>query len=88
MRIAYVAQHAFSHVEQHMEQSPVAYIQWRFKDGFDKEKLNSAAYKISEEEQKAIDDFNLEGIWSRRMRAGKLEYEVMTKNVREKDNKY
>ena len=88
LRIAYVAQHAFSHVEQHMEQSPVAYIQWRFKDGFDKEKLNSAAYKISEEEQKAIDDFNLEGIWSRRMRAGRLEYEVKKRHVREKDNKY
>ncbi|KAL3936082.1 MAG: hypothetical protein SGBAC_008524 [Bacillariaceae sp.] len=88
LRIAYVAQHAFHHVEQHMEQSPVAYIQWRFKDGFDKEKLDSAAYKISDEELKAIDDFGLEGIWSRRMRAGRIEYEVKKRNVREKDNKY
>merc|ERR1712070_655269 len=39
-------------------------------------------------EQEAIDAFNLEGIWSRRLRAGKLEYEVKKKNVREKDNKY
>ena len=88
LRIAYVAQHAFSHVEQHMEDSPVSYIQWRFKDGFDKEKLDSAAYKISPEEQKAIDDFGLEGIWSRRMRAGRVEYEVKKRNVPEKDNKY
>lgn len=36
LRVAYVAQHAFYHVEQHMEESPAAYIQWRFKDGFDK----------------------------------------------------
>lgn len=88
LRIAYVAQHAFSHVERHMEQSPVAYLQWRFKDGFDKEKLESEAYRITPEEQEAIDAFNLEGIWSRRMRAGKLEYEVKKWNVREKDNKY
>ncbi|KAL3912268.1 MAG: hypothetical protein SGILL_006949 [Bacillariaceae sp.] len=88
LRIAYVAQHAFYHVEQHMEQSPVAYLQWRFKDGFDKEKLESEAYRITPEEQKAIDDFSLEGIWSRRMRGGKLEYEVKKFNVREKDNKY
>lgn len=88
LRIAYVAQHAFYHVEQHMEESPVAYIQWRFKDGWDKEKMESEAYRIPPEEQKAIDDFNLEGIWSRRMRAGKLEYEVKKKNIREKDNKY
>ena len=88
LRIAYVVQHAFYHVEQHMHDSPVSYIQWRFKDGYDREKLESTAYKITEEEQKAIDDFQLEGLWSRRMRAGKLEYEVKTKNVREKDNKY
>lgn len=88
LRIAYVAQHAFSHVERHMEESPVAYLQWRFKDGFDKEKLESEAYRITPEEQEAIDAFNLEGIWSRRMRAGKLEYEVKKKHVPEKDNKY
>ena len=88
LRIAYVAQHAFYHVEQHMDQSPVAYIQWRFKDGFDKEKLESEAYRITPEEQKVIDDMMIEDIWSRRMRAGRLEYEVKKRNVPEKDNKY
>ena len=88
LRIAYVSQHAFYHVEQHIEDSPVAYIQWRFKDGFDKEKIESEAYRIPPEEQKAIDDYNLEGIWSRRLRAGVLEYEIKKKNVREKDNIY
>jgi elongation factor 3 len=88
LRIAYVAQHAFSHVEQHMEESPVAYMQWRFKDGYDREKLESEAYRISPEEQEAIDAFQIEGVWSRRMKAGKLEYEIKKKNVKEKDNKY
>lgn len=88
LRIAYVAQHAFYHVEQHMEESPVAYIQWRFKEGWDKEKMESEAYRIPEEEQKAIDDFGIEGVWSRRMRAGQLEYEVKKRNVPERDNKY
>jgi elongation factor 3 len=88
LRIAYVAQHAFSHVEQHMEDSPVGYIQWRFKDGFDKEKLDSEAYRITPEEQQGIDDFDIEGIWSRRMRAGIVEYEVKKKNIPEKKNKY
>ena len=88
LRIAYVAQHAFSHVERHMEQSPAAYLQWRFKDGFDKEKLESEAYRITPEEQIAIDEFGIEGVWSRRMRGGIMEYEIKKKNVREKDNKY
>jgi len=88
LRIAYVSQHAFFHVEQHLEDAPAAYIQWRFKDAYDKEKIGSEAYRIGEEEQKLIDDFGLEGIWSRRMRAGKIEYEVKKKNVPERDNKY
>lgn len=88
LRVAYVAQHAFHHVEQHMEESPVAYIQWRFKHGYDREKMESEAYVIPPEEQQAIDDFGLDSIWSRRMRAGKMEYEVHKKNTREKDNKY
>jgi len=88
LRVAYVAQHSFHHVEEHMQSSPAAYIQWRFKDAYDKEKLESVTYKISENEQAAIDAFGLEAIWSRRVRAGTLEYEVKKKNMREKDNKY
>jgi len=88
LRIAYVSQHAFFHVEQHTENSPVSYLQWRFKDGFDKEKIESEAFRIPPEEQKAIDEFSLEGIWSRRLRAGVLEYEIKKKHVREKDNIY
>jgi elongation factor 3 len=88
LRVAYVAQHSFFHVEEHMEVSPTAYIQWRFKDAYDKEKLESAAFKISENEQAAIDAFGLEDIWSRRLRAGRLEYEVKKRHVLEKHNKY
>jgi elongation factor 3 len=88
LRCAYVAQHSFHHVEQHIEDSPVAYIQWRFKDSYDKEKLQSEGYRITDEEKQAIEDFGLEDIWSRRLRAGKLEYEVKKRNVPEKDNKY
>mmetsp|Transcript_27735 Transcript_27735/g.34290 ORF Transcript_27735/g.34290 Transcript_27735/m.34290 type:complete len:742 (-) Transcript_27735:131-2356(-) len=88
LRIAYVSQHAFFHVEQHLEDAPAAYIQWRFKHGYDEEKINSEAFKITPEEQEAIDEFQLEDIWSRRLRAGVLEYEVKKKHVPERDNKY
>jgi elongation factor 3 len=89
LRIAYVAQHAFYHVEQHMEEAPAAYIQWRFKHGYDREKMESEAFRITPEEQQAMDDFGIEGdLWSRRMRAGQLEYEVKKVNVPERNNKY
>jgi elongation factor 3 len=29
LRLAYVAQHAFHHVEQHLDQTPAQYIWWR-----------------------------------------------------------
>lgn len=86
LRVAYVAQHSFHHVEQHTEGSPAAYIQWRFKEGYDKEKLETAAFTIGPDEQKVIDDFQLEAIWSRRMKGGVLEYEIKKKNVPERDN--
>lgn len=88
VRVAYVAQHAFYHVEQHMDQSPVSYIQWRFRDAYDKEKMESEAFRITPEEQEAINDFNLEDIWSRRLRHGKIEYEVKKKNIPEKNNMF
>lgn len=30
MRLAYVAQHAFHHIENHLEKTPNQYVQWRF----------------------------------------------------------
>ena len=52
------------------------------------EKIESEAYRITPEEQQAIDDYNLESIWSRRLRGGVLEYEIKKRNVREKANIY
>ena len=37
MRMAYVAQHAFHHLEKHMVKTPAQYIMWRFAGNEDKE---------------------------------------------------
>jgi elongation factor 3 len=50
--------------------------------------MESEGFKIGPEEQQAMKDFNLEGIWSRRIRAGVIEYEVKKLNIVEKNNKY
>ena len=88
LRIAYIAQHSFHHVEAHYEESPCAYIAWRFKESVDREKMESEGYRLSDEEKEKVQAWGLEGIWSRRMKAGRLEYEVKKRGVREKDNKY
>ena len=50
-RIAYVAQHAFHHIEQHLEMSPVEYIQWRFSGGLDKEQQAMEAAQMTDAEK-------------------------------------
>jgi len=54
LRVAYVAQHAFHHVEQHMEKSPVEYIEWRFHGGIDKEQAAKEQIQLTEEEEAAL----------------------------------
>merc|ERR1711935_608611 len=53
-RIGYIAQHAFHHIESHLEQTPNEYIRWRFEYGDDKEGLDKASMKITETDQIAI----------------------------------
>merc|ERR1712227_60743 len=53
LRMAYVAQHAFHHLEKHMTSTPVQYIMWRFAGNPDKESLEFATDKLSVDEEKA-----------------------------------
>ena len=54
-RFAYVAQHAFHHIEQHLEKSPNEYIRWRYEGGEDKEARRKVTANISEEEKKIME---------------------------------
>jgi elongation factor 3 len=40
LRLAYVAQHAFQHLEQHIKKTPTDYILWRFAGNDDKESVD------------------------------------------------
>jgi len=51
MRFAYVAQHAFHHLEAHLEKTPVEYILWRYSGGYDKELAAQDTLKYTEEEK-------------------------------------
>lgn len=56
MRMAYVAQHAFHHVEQHLDKTPAQYIMWRFAGNDDRESLEFKGDDLSanEEELRAV----------------------------------
>jgi elongation factor 3 len=50
-RIAYVAQHAFHHIESHLTKTPNEYIRWRFaNNGEDKESLVKVSLQFTDEE--------------------------------------
>jgi elongation factor 3 len=50
-RVAYVAQHAFHHIEDHLSKTPNEYIRWRFANGGeDKESLVKVTLQFTEDE--------------------------------------
>merc|ERR1712127_929587 len=53
LRMAYVAQHAFHHLEKHMQETPTGYIMWRFAGNDDKESLEFKSTELSVDEEKA-----------------------------------
>jgi elongation factor 3 len=83
LRIAYVAQHAFHHIDQHFDKTPVEYVMWRYSGGVDKEQVNLETRKMSEEEEKKLQDdakrnktFVIERLVGRRMGKREHEFEV------------
>lgn len=50
-RVAYVAQHAFHHIEQHLDKTPNEYIRWRYEHGKDKEALEKVTMILTPEEE-------------------------------------
>ncbi|CAO3649229.1 unnamed protein product [Cunninghamella blakesleeana] len=94
LRIAYVAQHAFHHIEKHLDITPNEYIQWRYATGEDREELDKVDRVITEEEQKQMEQsFVIEGekrvvedIVGRRKLKQSYEYEVAWKGRSSVDN--
>merc|ERR1712178_347315 len=52
MRLAYVAQHAFHHLEQHLDKTATDYIMWRFAGADDKESLENMNQEVTDDDEK------------------------------------
>ncbi|KAF8975859.1 translational elongation factor EF-1 alpha [Entomortierella lignicola] len=88
LRVAYVAQHAFHHVEQHLTKTPNEYIRWRYQFGEDRELASKASRQITPEEEaqmkkliqweinEKIEKVQIEDIYGRRKAKRSFEYEV------------
>jgi elongation factor 3 len=53
-RVAYVAQHAFRHIENHLDVSANEYIRWRYQNGNDREGLEKTTRIVTEEDEKRM----------------------------------
>lgn len=55
VRVAYVAQHAFHLIENHLDKTPNEYIRWRYEiPGEDKEAIKKATMSLTEEEEEIL----------------------------------
>ncbi|KZF23328.1 elongation factor 3 [Xylona heveae TC161] len=99
IRIAYIKQHAFAHIDHHLDKTPSEYIQWRFQTGEDRETMDRANKQITDEDEKAMDKiYTIEGtqrriigIHSRRKFKNSYEYEcsfVLGENVGMKNERW
>lgn len=91
LRVAYVAQHAFHHIENHLDMTPNQYIQWRYATGEDRESLDKVGRKLKEDEERKMAEVKVvdgvkrvvDKLLARRKLKRGYEYEVQWKNEAE-----
>ncbi|KPI42802.1 Elongation factor 3 [Cyphellophora attinorum] len=99
IRIAYIKQHAFAHIDNHLDKTPSEYIQWRFQTGEDRETMDRANKIVTEDDEKGmLKIYNINGtqrrvisISSRRKFKNSYEYEcsfLLGENVGLKNEKW
>ncbi|KAJ7221571.1 P-loop containing nucleoside triphosphate hydrolase protein [Mycena pura] len=94
--IGYVAQHAFHHIDNHLDKTPLEYMLWRYQTGEDLEEMTKASRIITEEEAQRMKDGALiviEGqkrlideILARKKLKQSYEYEVSLKGLSSSEN--
>ncbi|TFK69645.1 hypothetical protein BDN72DRAFT_959424 [Pluteus cervinus] len=94
--IGYVAQHAFHHIDNHLDKTPLEYMLWRYQTGEDLEEVMKVNRQITEEEAKKMKDGSLvvvEGqkrfideILARKKLKQSYEYEVSFKGLSSSEN--
>jgi len=94
--IGYVAQHAFHHIDHHLDKTPLEYMLWRYQTGEDLEEMQKANRIITDEEKQKMKDGSLvivEGqkrlideVIARKKLKQSYEYEVSFKGLSSSEN--
>ncbi|KAG8954680.1 translational elongation factor EF-1 alpha [Tulasnella sp. 424] len=96
--IGYVAQHAFHHIDQHLDKTPLEYMLWRYQTGEDIEEMMKATRVISADEEKKMKEGaivvvegvkrQIEEIVNRKKLKQSYEYEISFKGMSSADNQW
>jgi elongation factor 3 len=94
--IGYVAQHAFHHIDKHLDKTPLDYMLWRFQTGEDIEELHKANRTMTADEEKKMKEGALyvfegqkrtiEEVLNRKKLKQSYEYEVSFKGMSSSEN--
>lgn len=94
--IGYVAQHAFHHIDQHLDKTPLDYMLWRYQTGEDLEEHMKASRQLSEAELAAMKNGEvyihegvkrvIEDIVGRKKLKNSYQYEISFKNMSSTEN--
>ena len=94
--IGYVAQHAFHHIDHHLDKTPLEYMLWRYQTGEDREELSKANRIITDAEEAKMKEGGvvvvegqkriIDEIVARKKLKQSYEYEVSFKNLSSTEN--
>ncbi|KOO35268.1 hypothetical protein Ctob_006459 [Chrysochromulina tobinii] len=77
LRVSYIAQHSLHHLEDSLDQTPMAYIQERFRHGLDREISKLKGHALTDEEKEEMKEIGqVAAIVGRQMRGKALWYEI------------
>jgi len=77
LRVSYIAQHSLHHLEEALDQTPMQYIQERFRHGLDREVSKLKGMMLTDEEKAEMTDIGqVAAVTGRQMRGKALWYEV------------
>ena len=78
LRVSYIAQHSLHHLEEYLNETPIHYIQERFRLGMDRELSKLKTAVLTEEEQEIMKDLgSVNEVSGRQMRGKQMWYEVV-----------
>ncbi|KAI9016804.1 P-loop containing nucleoside triphosphate hydrolase protein [Hyaloraphidium curvatum] len=95
LRVGYIAQHAFHHLDHHLELTPNKYVQWRYATGEDREVTEKESRKMSEAEREQMEvkievrpgEFRrIECLVGRQKLAKSYQYEIKWRGMEHRDN--